>query len=141
MNNIIRIILCFATLFCMSLTAEEYYPYHASIEANICTLGKTYIKLNDGSYWELNLNQSKNVSKVDCSAWRLNDHVILNKGSDWNFPYLLENLNSQQTLYCKSFDPAISHSEISIITSKSVLRSKTDDLNLFSIIRTDAYLI
>lgn len=136
-----NLLLLFIFLFTHLNSQEFSYPYPGLIEANIFTCGERFIKLQDGSYWQMKLMSGIiYVDKITGSSWERQDLVKLYKGTDLKFPYVLENLNHHEFICCKPFDPALCHRGISIISSPSVPIPSPSILTLFSIIHTGNHL-
>jgi hypothetical protein len=122
-------------IFLYAYVSSEEYPYKNSIEANIFVDNQRLIKLKDGSYWQVKINNGFFYTDKVGAKWYRHDQIKLQKGIDPLFPYLLENLNNHEVLSCKAFDPALSQ-KISVILLPSPSLPPVDTLTIFSIIRT-----
>ncbi len=97
-----------------SQTKNVYSPY--LLDANVYAGKHRFFRLDDGSYWEVQTDSGLFTTDVKTGAfWRRGDQIKLECSEVVEFPYLMVNQRSGESLLSRQVDPAIPDSTSTVL--------------------------
>ena len=137
-------IFLFFIFICLSTLSANPPKDTLQIESNVWLNLVRYIKLNDGSYWQVKLDPGFfSWDKSTAANWWRWDRVVIRKGVDSDFPYLMENLENKEIVACTQFDPLLFSSRYRVVvlnTDFQLPSQSNEKLTINSILPSSYYL-
>jgi hypothetical protein len=122
--------LLFLPLFLIASNSKEDWGKNLYIVGNYYDRDDRYLKLSDGSYWNLNFTYKEFTDRFSGkdreSMWLAPDEIEIRRGNNHRYPYVLVNLQTNEMVEARQFEPLM---RIGSILKRLELKSSTTVVN------------